>query len=458
MEEEASVGLRGDMTRGNITSHIVTFAIPIIIGNIFQQLYNTMDAMIVGRMLGGDAFASVSVANPIMSVVLFFLVGLCMGVSVLISQKFGAKRYDEVKNQLSTALIAGVIFTLCAAAVCVFFSGAMLTMANTPPEIFDETNKYLRIIFIGLIFSFLYNYYASALRAIGISRAVLVFLVISFGVNIVLDIVFIRYSPLGVSGAAAATVIAQGLSALLCIAYVYRCVPMLALKRGEFTFHRDILLTTVAFSWAAALQQTVLYLGRLMIQGTVNSYGMGMINGYNAAIRLEAFVMAVIDGTAAAVAAYAGQNLGAEKYGRLKKGLWRTVVLNWSFCIVCTAAFLIMPDQLVGMYLKNADAEVIHIGTTYIRTMAVFYMLCCVMSAMQGFFRGAGKLKVTMVATFSQIVVRVAFTVILMPYLGVTGICISVILGWIMIFLYDGLQYVKFFKQLRDKVAIGGAK
>lgn len=439
----------GDMTQGKISRQIVTFAMPIIMGNIFQQFYNTADAMIVGRMLGNNAFAAVSVANPIMSVVLFFLVGLCMGVSVLLAQYFGAKRYEKLKVQLSTALISGVIFTLVVSAICFIFSKRLLIATNTPPEILEAANQYLQIVFAGLIFSFLYNFYASALRALGDSQAAFIYLVISSLLNIVLDILFIRFTPFGVAGAACATVLSQGVSSFLCIVYIYRKVDLLALKKGELIFEKSILKNTIAFSWAAALQQTFLYLGRMLIQGTINAHGTNMISGYNSALRLEAFLMAVAEGTAAALATFAGQNLGAGTIKRLRDGFRNTIAINLVFWAASSVLFIFFAEELVGMYIQGGNSEVIHIGSSYLHIMTPFYIMLCITSPLQAFFRGVGKIKITMIATFTQIVVRVVLSLILVPPFEVVGVCASVIAGWFFMLFFDLYQYRKYGDELK---------
>lgn len=439
----------GDMTEGNISKQIITFAAPIVLGNIFQQLYNTTDALIVGHMLGNNAFAAVSVANPIMSVVLFFLVGLCMGVSVLLAQYFGARKMDRFKIQLSTALISGVVFTISISAICFFLSKRMLIVSNTPSEILKDADAYLKIIFAGLIFSFLYNFYASALRAIGDSRTAFFYLVISSIINVFLDIVLIRFTPLGVSGAAIATVLSQAVSSLLCILYIYKKIDVLALKKSEFLFEKTILKATIAFSWAAALQQTFLYLGRLLIQGTVNAQGTDMITGYNAAIRLEAFFLAVTDGTAAALATFAGQNVGAGTTDRLRLGLRRTLQINLIISLVSAIFFFFFSKNLVSIYVSENNLAMLQIGSDYIKIMSFFYVVCAVIAAFQGFFRGIGKIKVTMFATFSQIIIRVALSILLVPMFGVVGVCTAVIVGWLVMFFYDMWQYRIFLKELK---------
>lgn len=437
-----------DMTSGNITRQIFLFSLPIVMGNIFQQLYNTADAIIVGQMIGKDAFAAVSVANPIMSVVLFFLVGLSMGVGILLAQKYGAKDLDTFKRQYSTALIAGVFFTIASAFLCILSSRLMLKAANTPAEIMDITGHYLKIIFVGMFFSFLYNYFASALRAIGDSRASFLFLVISSLVNILLDIIFITQTPLGVIGAAIATVLSQALSAVLCIIYIYRTCPLMALKPHDFVFAPGELKIILVFSWASALQQTFLYFGRLLVQGTINAHGTDMITGYNAAIRLESFIMAFIDGTGNAIGSFAGQNKGADKPERLRSGLFKTFQLNFIWVILCGILMFSIPHFLIGLFVDSSNTAAITLGITYIRIMPVFYLICAAMSAIQGFFRGVGKNKITMIATGMQITVRCILALLLVPRYGIYGVCLSVIIGWILMLTYDGILCVKYLRSL----------
>lgn len=436
-----------NMTEGGISGQIVGFAVPIILGNIFQQLYNTVDAVIVGRLLGKEAFAAVSVANPIMSVVLFFLVGLTMGVGVLLSQKFGAGEREAFRIQFSTGLIGGLVFTLLMAVICIPLSGMMLRAAQTPAEIFDVTKQYLQVIFAGMIFSFLYNYYASALRSIGDSRTAFLYLVISSAVNVVLDIVFVTKTPFGVLGAAFATVLAQAFSFVLCICYVRKKIPMLVLGKGRWIFEKKILKDTVIFSWAAALQQTVLYFGRLLIQGTVNAHGTDMITGYNAAIRIESFTMAFIDGTAAALATFAGQNVGAGKWKRLKQGLYRTLFMNGLYVLVSGIVMVVCASQLISVFVDSSNTEVLRVGTTYLKVMAANYLFCSILSATQGFFRGVGMVKVTMIATMVQMVVRCSLALLLVPGMEIMGVCVSVIMGWIVVSLLNGWHVAQYFRR-----------
>lgn len=246
--------MKCNMTQGSSSKILITFAVPMVLGNIFQQLYNTTDAIIVGRFIGKNALAAVGIANPIMSIAIFFIFGICMGTSILMAQLFGSGDNKTLKKEVSTALIIGIIFTILLSIICIILSRWILTITGTPKEILNDADIFLKIIFGGMIFSFLYNYYSSALRAIGDSRTPLIFLIVSCLLNAVLCVIFIIKFRLGVAGSAIATVVAQGVSSVLCILYVYFKIPLIRLKRNELVIDKSLLKMTIQYSWVTALQ------------------------------------------------------------------------------------------------------------------------------------------------------------------------------------------------------------
>ena len=220
----------------------------------------------------------------------------------------------------------------------------------------------------------------------------------------------------------------------------------MALRPKEFVFESRELKTIITFSWASALQQTFLYFGRLLVQGTINAHGTDMITGYNAAIRLESFIMAFIDGTGSAIGSFAGQNKGAGRPERLKTGLLRTFQLNYIWVLFCGILMYAIPYMLIGMFVDSSNTEAIQLGVTYIRIMPSFYFLCASMSAIQGFFRGVGKNKITMIATGIQITARCILALLLVPRYGIYGVCSSVIIGWILMLTYDGTLCIRYIR------------
>ncbi|MEA4962935.1 MATE family efflux transporter [Lutispora sp.] len=443
--------MKGDMTRGNTTRILIKFAIPLLLGNLFQQLYNTTDAIIVGRYIGKNALAAVGVANPIMSVAIFFIFGICIGTSVLMAQLFGAGKYDELKKEVSTSLIAGIIFTIALSIVCILLSRWMLIITGTPGEILDDADIFLKIIFGGLIFSFLYNFYSSSLRAIGDSNTPLIFLIISCVLNAVLCIVFVAGFKLGVAGSAIATVIAQGISSLLCVAYVYTRIPLLSLKKDELVVEKDLLKLSLQYSWVTALQQTCIYIGKLMVQGVVNPFGTNAIAAYNSVTRIDSFVMAGGESLSASVATYSAQNKGAGRTDRIMEGFKKSAAIMAVYSIIIGLAIYFKAEGIMKLFVSADEKEVISIGIGYLKAISFFYMLSNINNVFQGLFRGIGKLRITFFATFIQIIIRVALSYILAPHFGIASVCYAIAAGWVVMLVYEMLSYRKYFKEIKDE-------
>lgn len=439
--------MKVNMTQGNPSRILLTFAIPLLFTNILQQLYNTTAAIIVGRLIGENALAAVGVANAIMSVAIFFLFGICIGTSVLMAQIFGAGNYDEFKKEVSTALITGIIFTLVLSVICIFLTRWMLVIIGTPLEILDDTQVFLQIIFGGLIFSFLYNFYSSSLRAIGDSKTPLVFLIISCILNAVLCIVLIKVSNLGVEGSAIATVVSQAVSSLLCIIYVYRKIPLISLKKNEFVVDKKLLKLSIKYSWVTALQQTCLYIGKLLVQGAVNPFGTNAIAAFNSVTRVDTFIFAFGESYSASMATYSAQNKGAGKISSIIEGFRISIFTMVAYSIVLGVIVFFSAESIMKIFVTGKEVEVIEIGLEYLKILSVFYILSNVNNVFQGLFRGIGKLRIPFWATFIQIAIRVALSYTLSPYFGMKSISYAISIGWIIMLLFELTCYKKYFKQ-----------
>ncbi|MBR1896107.1 MAG: MATE family efflux transporter [Pyramidobacter sp.] len=423
------------MLTGGVFSSIFLFSLPIIIGNLFLQLYVTVDAIIVGRFLGPQSLAAVSVASPILFVVVFFLYGGCTGISVLIAREFGSGDRRRLHEAAATSLIFGVVFTLALTAVCLAGARSVLVWTKAPAELHDETMQYLNIVFVGLIFSFLYNYFASALRGIGNSRVPFVFQVIASCLHIAMNLFFVGSCGLGVRGSALATVLSQVVSSAACVIYIYRREPVLAVGRGDFHVTRAALAATINYSWAAALQSIIVYVGRFLTQGCVNPLGANTVAGYNAATRLENIVMMAYDGVGVALATFVAQNLGARHAERVRGGLRTSIVMVLVYVAVASSAVFIFAPQIMSMFVSGSGGEaVINAGVIYLRPMCVYMMLSSVDAMMQSFFRGLGEFRTVMLVSLSQIALRVALSFWLVPKWGVPAIAHSTAVGWVLIF------------------------
>ncbi len=441
-----------DMKHGNPTPVILSFAVPVILGNVFQQLYNTVDSVIVGRFQGETALAAIGVANPIMSIAIFILFGICVGVSVLLAQLYGAEKYTEFQEEVSTALIFGIIFSLILSVGFFFASKPILILTKTPAEIIEPASKYLKIISIGLIFTFFYNFYSSALRSIGNSKTPFWFLVISSVVNVLLDLLFVVGLDMGVTGAAIATVLAQGLSSVLCVFYVYKGGSLLSLKWENLIFKRSLLGRTMEYSWTTAMQQTFLYVGRLLIQSVINGFGTSSIAAFNSSIRIEALAYTPMDGLSNSSSTFYAQNAGANLPARIRKGLFSCFIMAILYSFFIGTVLYFIPHHIMGLFVEHTEVNVIKIGALYLRKMSFFYIIGGCMYILQGFFRGIGKLKISFFATSSQIIIRVVLAHLLAPSLEIVGVCYATIIGWIWMFSFEGILTLLYFKKLKKSI------
>lgn len=266
-----------DFTTGKITPMLIRFTIPLVLGNLFQMTYNAVDSIIVGRYVGKEALAAVGVCNPIMTMMLLFMNGLCIGAGILMGMQYGAKDYETLHRQISTTMIAGIIFAAIISGLGAVFSPQILRLLQIDATILKITTEYLRIIMIGMIFSFIYNFYAAVFRALGDSRTPLLFLVMSSLINIAGDLFFVIILRMGSMGCALATVFSECLCAVACVAYVQTKVDFLKIKKGWFVFDWSILKKTVSYGWVSAMQQAVPPLGKVFMQSAVNTMGVSVI-------------------------------------------------------------------------------------------------------------------------------------------------------------------------------------
>jgi len=437
-----------DMTSGPITPQIIHFTVPLVIGNFCLLTYNAADSIIVGRFIGANALAAVGAASPIMNIVLFLIVGICLGMSVLMGNFFGSGDIPKLKREISTALIAGGVFTLVIIILGVIFSHAILFLMHTPLEIIDDATLFLRIIFVGMFFTFIYNIYASTLRSMGNSRASLYFLIASAVLNVILDLLFVAVLKFGIAGAACATVIAEALSALFCIIYVRKKIPILKYTRHEFVFDRSLLRETVNYSSVAAMQQITLHVGKLLVQGAVNPLGIFAIAAFNAVGKIDDFVMIVQQNIAHGTTGFLAQNnVGSKGSIRIRKGFLTGLKIEVIYSIVMGIIILVFARQFVTLFVGNEGTKVVDSGVQYLRIMSFIYLLPGVTNILQGYFRGLGKLKITLNSTFTQIVARVIAAYMMAPYFGLKGIALACLVGWILMMAYELTMFIKTWKK-----------
>ena len=420
-----------DMTTGKIMPLLVKFTIPLVLGNLFQLTYNAVDSIIVGHFVGKEALAAVGICNPISTLMILFLNGLCMGASILMGMQYGAREYDTLHRQISTTMLSGVIFSVFLTLICVIFAVPILHLMQVDPSIMVMTTQYLRIIFVGLVFTFLYNFFSSTLRALGDSNSPLYFLIISAILNIFGDLFFVVVLHAGSNGCAVSTVISEVLCCLFCIIYIQKKVPILRLGKKWMVFDSSLLKKTIAYGWASAMQQATVQLGKLGIQAIVNTMGVSVAAAFAVVNRIDDFAYTPEQNIAHAMTALMAQNKGAGKKDRMREGFRCGLVLETIYGILIFIICFALARPLMMMFVK--DEEVIGHGVTYLHLISVMYLLPALTNGIQGFFRGIGDLKITLISSFINMALRVlaAAPLVLIWKMGIEALPYSYLAGWI---------------------------
>lgn len=426
-----------DLTTGKIMPILVNFTVPLVLGNLFQLTYNAVDSIIVGHFVGKEALAAVGICNPVSTLMILFLNGLCMGASILMGIQYGAKDYETLHRQISTTLLSGAVFSFFLTLVCVIFAVPILLLLQVDPSIMDMTVQYLRIIFLGLMFTFLYNFFSSTLRALGDSASPLYFLIISAILNIFGDLFFVIVLKAGSNGCAISTVLSEALCCLFCIIYIQKKVPILRLGKKWLVFDARLLKKTIAYGWASAMQQATVQMGKIAIQALVNTMGVSVAAAFAVVNRIDDFAITPEQNIAHAMTALMAQNKGAGKNDRMREGFRCGIILELVYGAAVMLICLGFARPLMSLFVK--DEEVIGHGVVYLHLIAVMYILPAVTNALQGFFRGIGDLKVTLMSSFTNMTVRViaAAPMVLLWNFGIEALPYSYLAGWIAMLLVE---------------------
>ena len=381
-----------NMTEGRIIPQLTEFTIPLVLGNLFQLTYNAADSVIVGKFVGDEALAAVGTAGPIMNMVILFISGMCMGAGILMSTHYGAKDYDLLRRQISTSMLGGLGFSAVVAILLILFAHPLLELLQVPADIIESAKIYLRIIFVGLIFTFVYNFFSNTLRALGDSKVPLYFLIISAFLNVVGDLFF-------VPGSAVATVLSEALCCLFCLIYIKKKVPLLSLGKKWRVFDASLLLRTFNYGITSALQQMCVQLGKICVQTVVNVQGVAFIAAFTAINRVDDFAMTPQQNIAHAATTFMAQNRGAGKIDRMKKGFLSSIILQVIYTTVIAILVFFGSRPIMQLFVSDGSEEVISLGVSYLQLIAFMYFMPSATNIIQGYFRGLGDLKVTLIST-----------------------------------------------------------
>ena len=421
-----------DLTQGSIPRGLLGFALPLILGNLLQQLYNLADTWVVGRFIGEGALAAVGSSYTLMTFLTSILLGLCMGSSVYFSIQYGRQDPDRLRNGIfQSFLLIGGLTLLLNLTVYLALDG-ILVLLQIPPDILGLTKEYLQWVFAGMAATFLYNFFANLLRSVGDSATPLVFLGISVVLNIGLDILFVVPLGMGVRGAAMATVIAQFVAGLGLFLYTWFAFPALRVQKRHRYWDRAALKNLLNLSLFTCLQQSVMNFGILMVQGLVNSFGFAVSAAFAAVVKIDAFAYMPAQDFGNAFATFVAQNYGAEKRDRIRTGTHWAVFWVVLFCLVIGGLVCLLAPRLMAAFVGGDAAEVIAIGTGYLRIEAAFYLGIGILFLLYGYFRAVNRPAVSVVLTICSLGTRVllAYTLSALPALGVNGIWIAIPIGW----------------------------
>ena len=420
-----------DMTTGAPMSHLWRYAVPVLLGNWMQLSYNAIDSIIAGRFIGREALAAEGIAGPVMNLVILAITGMCIGAGVLMSESFGAKDFEKLKQTMATMLLTGALASCAVAGLGVLLAPVILRFLEVPEEILPITTTYLRITFLGAPFTFFYNALAAGLKSVGDAKTPLKFLAFSAVLNGLLDLVFLGIFRFGILCSAATTVFAEAVSAGLAMWYMARKVPRMIPERSQWRIDRDLAGRILQYGGPTALQQAVQPIGKVLIQGQVNALGVNSIAAFNAVTRVDDFACIPEQGISSAISTFIAQNRGAEKHERIRPGFRAGIRLEVGYWILICTLVTLLKTPIVSLFVTGEGAaQVIALGSQYLSCMAFFYLWPAMTNGVQGFFRGMGKMYTTMLGTFIQTSVRTVCTFFLAPKFGITGIAFSCCIGW----------------------------
>ncbi|MDD5066943.1 MAG: MATE family efflux transporter [bacterium] len=418
-----------DLTKGNEAKLIFFFSLPMLIGNVFQQLYTTVDSIIVGKFIGKSALAAVGASFPVIFFMVALILGISMGSTVLIAQYFGARQMKKVQRTVETSLVFLFWASLVITVLGLMFSGPILRLIRIPDDVFPQARIYLNIIFSGMIFMFGYNAVSAILRGLGDSKTPLYYLIIANVVNIILDLLLVVVFKWGIKGSAWATVIAQACSFMIAFIHLRRKHEIFQFKLTEMVFDKKIFILAFQIGFPSAIQQVLVAVGMMALVTIVNGFGVTAMAGFTAASRIDSFAAMPAMNLSMALTTFTAQNLGAKMVHRVKKGFIATLVMSSLISAGITLFVVVFGWHLISVF--TADQEVIRIGTRYLLIVGGFYILFSTMFVANGLLRGAGQTVIPMFSTILALwVIRIPLAALLSRNMGTDGIWLGIPIAW----------------------------
>ena len=435
-----------DMTTGSPLKSILRFCVPLLIGNLFQQFYNLADSVLVGRILGLNAFAAVGTTGALSFLILGFATGSCSGLAIPIAQSFGAGDLESVRRRTAQLVWLGLGITAVIRLICFFWTDDLLRLMNTPAEIFDDAYRYIFIVFMGVGATMLYNLSSAVLRSLGDSRTPLHFLIAAAVVNVILDILFMKYLHCGVEGAAWATVLSQLASGIACLVYMARKIPVLNLHHDDMKPDWKRICYMAAIGVPMGLQFAITAVGSIILQGAVNGLGAQAVAAVSAASKVHNVVAAPLETCGIAMATYCGQNLGAGQYARIRRGIWSTTAAAMIYCALAFVFNYSAGRGMATLFVSPSEVMILQDVQKYLVIQSVFYPMLAVIFIFRNGLQGMGYSNQAMMAGVSELIARALVSFGLVGSLGFTAVCYANPAAWL---FADGVLLVLYVRVMR---------
>lgn len=433
----------GDLTKGSIPKHMLALSLPLIMGNILQQLYNTADAFMLGRFAGEAEFAAVGVGGAVMNLFLFIITGACTGLSVLFARFYGAEDLKSFRSEHFVSLSLGFIITLVSSLLGLSLLPYILKAIKTPVDIYSDVYSYLRIILLALPFAFLYNLYSALLRSIGKADAALAALFSAVALNLLLDYIFIAKLGLGIEGAALATGLSECISALVCILYLVHCHKELLITRMDCCMNSKLIRDSAKLSSVTALHQSSLYIGKLLVQGAVNAGGTDLIAAYTATTRIEGFANSFADSGSSATSVVVSQNVGADKRDRVESAFHWSLILMTIMGLAMSLIMYTSANIAVSFMLGSGSGSSFDNAAEYMKLISFFYLFCFLGNTFAGYFNGRGRVIIPFIGATGHITLRVILSWIFVKSYGLSAVAAATGIGWILVNVFWSLIKIK---------------
>lgn len=444
-----------ELTSGSPIKLITFFMLPIFLGNIFQQLYNLVDALIVGRIIGINALAAVGATSPIIFMIISFIFASTQGFTVITAQKFGAREYDLVKKSLAASIVLSAALMIIVTLISAPFSYQMLAFLRTPTDIIDMADTYLFIMLAGIFATVFYNLSSNVIRALGDSKTPLYFLIFASILNVFLDIYFIVNLKMGIAGAGWATVLSQAVSTILCLAFMFWKFPILRLKKEDWNVSKDFYMEHLRVGIPMGFQMSVLSIGIIALQFVLNGFGSVAVAAFTTAMRVDQLFTQVYLALGATMAVFAAQNFGAKKLSRIKEGAKASILIAFITSIFSILVLTFFSGDLVALFMSEVDPEVVRLAEIYLHILMIFFFFLGVLLIFRNILQGMGSVMAPLASGIAELIARTACAFIFGHYFGYVGICTATPAAWaaaaLVLFIGYKISLIKHVKTIRKR-------